>query len=47
MRMGSDSPERLDFGPAYHSREGRVIKGRSSISLLGGTVKWLWNFFPA
>ena len=29
MRMGSNSPERHDFGPAYHSREGRVIKGRS------------------
>jgi hypothetical protein len=29
MQMGSDSPERRDFGPAYHSREGRVIKGRS------------------
>ena len=29
MRMGSDSPERHDFGPAYHSSEGREIKGRS------------------
>ncbi len=24
-----------------------VAEIKSAISLLGGTVKWLWNFFPA
>ncbi len=43
MRMGSDSPERRDFGPVYHSREGRVMKGRSWNLSFAWELKWVFG----